>query len=202
MSFFKRFFGSTKQNDPIAWRLYETAVDQARAPVFYRDLGVPDTQDGRFEMISMHVVLLLRRMKRAAGENTDLAQNVFDAMFSDMDRCLRELGSGDLGVAPRVKKMALAFYGRISAYDAALDPQREPGTLRAAIRRNVYGTIHTPDAASVAALRDYMLEVAARLEEQSMHDLAQGRVDFGAPPAGPVPDAPAIDPAAADGSAA
>ena len=202
MAFFKRFFGSNKQNDPIAWSLYETAVEQARAPVFYRDLGVPDTQDGRFEMISLHVVLILRRMKQVAGENTDLAQNLFDAMFSDMDRCLRELGSGDLGVAPRVKKMARAFYGRISAYDAGLDPEREPGTLRAAIQRNVYGTVDTPDPESVAALRDYMLHVAARLDEQSMAEMAQGRVTFGPPPDGPVSAEPAVDPAAVDDSAA
>ncbi len=202
MSFFKRFFGSTKHNDPIAWQLYEAAVEQAREPVFFRELGVPDTQDGRFEMISLHVVLLLRRMKRATGGNTDLAQNVFDAMFSDMDRCLRELGSGDMGVAPRVKKMVRAFYGRISAYDAALDPAREPGTLRAAIRRNVFGTVDSPEAASVAALRDYMLQVAARLDEQPMAELARGRVDFGAPPTGPVADPPAIFPAELDGSAA
>lgn len=202
MSFFKRFFGSNKDNDPIAWSLYETAVEQARAPVFYRDLGVPDTQDGRFEMISLHVVLMLRRMKRAAGENTELAQNVFDAMFSDMDRCLRELGSGDLGVAPRVKKMGRAFYGRIAAYEAALDPGREPGTLRAAIRRNIYGTVDSPDPASIAALRDYMLHVAARLDEQSMAEMAKGRVTFGAPPEGPVREDPGVDPRAIDGSAA
>jgi len=202
MSFFKRFFGSNQYNDPIAWGLYGAAVDQARAPVFYRELGVPDTQDGRFEMISIHVVLLLRRLKNEVGENTELAQNIFDAMFSDMDRCLRELGAGDIGVAPRVKKMARAFYGRISAYDTAMDPAREPGTLRAAIRRNVYGTVADPDPAAVAALRDYMLAVAARLDEQPMTQLTQGRVAFGALPNGPVADGPGADLAVADDSAA
>jgi cytochrome b pre-mRNA-processing protein 3 len=141
-------------------------------------------------MISLHVFLLLRRLKADTGENTELGQNVFDAMFSDMDRALREMGSGDLGVAPRVKKMARAFYGRVSAYESGMAPDREPGTLRAAIRRNVYGTVSAPSAEHVAALRDYMLRVAAHLAEQPSDALEQGRVDFGSPP--PPPDREAM----------
>jgi len=185
MSIFKRLFGSTQTNDPIAWQLYGAAVTQARAPVFYRELGVPDTLDGRFEMISLHVFLLLHRLKTETGERTELGQNVFDAMFSDMDRGLREMGSGDLGVAPRVKKMARAFYGRVAAYEAGMAPDREPGTLRAAIRRNVYGTVGAPRTEHVAVLRDYMLRVAEHLGAQRMDSLSQGRVDFGEPPAPP-----------------
>jgi cytochrome b pre-mRNA-processing protein 3 len=185
MSVFKRLFGSTQTNDPIAWRLYGAAVSQAREPVFYRDLGVPDSLDGRFELISLHVFLLLHRLKTEAGDSTELGQNVFDAMFSDMDRGLREMGSGDLGVAPRVKKMARGFYGRVSAYEAGMAPDREPGTLRAAIRRNVYGTVNAPSAENVGVLRDYMLRVAEHLGRQPMDAFEQGHVDFGAPPQPP-----------------
>ena len=192
MSIFKRLFGSTQANDPVAWGLYGAAVAQARAPAFYSELGVPDSLDGRFEMISLHVFLLLHRLKTEAGERTELGQRVFDAMFSDMDRGLREMGSGDLGVAPRVKKMARGFYGRVAAYETGMAPDREPGTLRAAIRRNVYGTVQAPNTEHVAVLRDYMLRVADRLAAQPTDALAEGRVDFGAPPTLPR-DAPVAE---------
>jgi cytochrome b pre-mRNA-processing protein 3 len=182
MSFFKRFFGSTRDNDPIAWSLYETAVAQAREPAFYSDRGVPDTLDGRFELISLHVSLLLRRLRLDTGDSGTLGQNLFDAMFSDMDRSLREMGAGDLGVAPRVKKMAKAFYGRLAAYDAGLLPEAGADDLAEAVRRNLYGTRTDPEADDVAALVDYIRREDQALAAQSSERVFSGVVSFGQAP--------------------
>lgn len=172
-----------KRPDPnatAARQLYETAVQQARAPGFYRLHGVPDTLDGRFELIALHVFLILHRLKDRQAASESLAQSVFDTMFADMDQSLREMGAGDIGVGPRVKKMAQAFYGRIAAYDAGLTG--ETGELEAAIRRNLYGTVQAPDSAAVAAMADYLRRQVAVLGEQELETIAAGWIRFAPPP--------------------
>nr|WP_321983095.1 ubiquinol-cytochrome C chaperone family protein [uncultured Lichenicoccus sp.] len=107
--------------------LYARAVAAARVPIFYQvgdqqddagGFGVPDTLDGRFDMICLMVALLVRRLRHTAP---GVAQALFDAMFRDMDASLRELGVGDLGVPRRVAAMWQAFNGRCQAYDTALE---------------------------------------------------------------------------------
>lgn len=98
--------------------LYRAIVIQARQTVFYSVHGVPDSVDGRYEMIALHVFLVLQQLK-ASGEG-GLAQDLFDTMFADMDQSLREMGAGDLGVGRRVRAMAEGLYGRIAAYEAGL----------------------------------------------------------------------------------
>lgn len=131
-----------------AVRLYDQAVRAARAPVFYAEWGVPDTLDGRFEMIALHVFMLLFRIKNenivgagTGGSAPDiLAQAIFDAMFRDIDRSLREMGVGDLGVPKRVKSMMRAMNGRCLTYTRALFPDSPAGALHDVVRRNIYGT--------------------------------------------------------------
>ena len=96
--------------------LYEAATRQARQPAFYERLGAPDTVEGRFELYSLHVVLLLNRLK---GEG-DAAQALFDTYVSALDHTLREMGVGDLTVPKKMRKLGEAFYGRAKAYQAAL----------------------------------------------------------------------------------
>jgi cytochrome b pre-mRNA-processing protein 3 len=146
--------------------LYQAIVTQARDPAFYTDMAVPDTVDGRFEMVALHAFLVMRRLKTAAAPVARLGQPLFDTMFADMDVSLREMGAGDLGVGKRVKAMAEAFYGRISAYDAAL---ADPGTdaLGEALRRNVYRTLKPP-----AAVPPPALEALARYVRASADALA------------------------------
>lgn len=163
---------------PSARQLYDAAVQQARRPVFYTDLGVPDSLDGRFELIALHVYLVLRRLKDGQAEARGLAQALFDAMFADMDNSLREMGAGDVGVGPRVKRMAQGFYGRIAAYDAGL--AGSDGELAQALRRNLYGTVAEPEAAAVTAMTAYVRRAAASLRGQSLSDLSRGRVTFAA----------------------
>ena len=119
----------------VAGRLYGDVVRQARRPEFFTNCGVPDTAQGRFAMIALHAFLVLHRLKRDRGSGVALAQGVFDAMFTDMDRNLREMGTGDLGVGPRVKALAQSFYGRISAYGAGLEGDDD--VLSGALKRNL-----------------------------------------------------------------
>ncbi|MBV9965617.1 MAG: ubiquinol-cytochrome C chaperone, partial [Alphaproteobacteria bacterium] len=99
---------------------YCRIIEQARQPVFFAEIGVPDTIDGRFELICLHAFLFLHRLKGETARAAELGQRVFDAMFADFDRSLREMGTGDLSVGRQVKRMAQAFYGRIDAYERGL----------------------------------------------------------------------------------
>lgn len=165
-----------------AGTLYGTVVAQSRLPVFYASLGVPDSVDGRFDMIALHAWLVMRRLRREGARGpAAAAQALFDTMFADMDRSLRELGAGDLGVGRRVKAMARAFYGRADAYDAGL--AGEVATLEAALRRNLYGTV-APAAAHVSAMAGYLRCQDAALAAQPAADIVGGRVAFDAAMAG------------------
>jgi len=95
---------------------YRRVVEQARQPMFFTGFGVPDTVDGRFELICLHAFLYLHRLKSERPRSMAVSQAFFDAMFADMDRGLREMGTGDLSVGRHVKRMAQGFYGRIRAY--------------------------------------------------------------------------------------
>lgn len=163
-----------------AHRLYLEVVKQARQPRFFAALGVPDTVQGRFEMIALHAFLVLHRLKRHHDQSARLAQELFDVMFDDMDRNLREMGTGDLGVGKRVKRLAEQFYGRIAAYEAGLERDQE--TLGATLARNLYGTAGA-DAACLKAMAGYMRREAEALAAVPLAQLLEARVAFGPPPA-------------------
>ncbi len=99
--------------------IYGMIVTQAREPLFYRDLGVPDTVNGRFDLLVLHLWMVLRRFRSAEG-GADLSQALFDHFCEDMDANLREMGVGDLTVPKRMQAFGEAFYGRAAAYDLAL----------------------------------------------------------------------------------
>ncbi len=140
-------FKKTPQED-AATSLYRAAMDQSRLPGFYADWGVPDTFEGRFEMVTLHVFLLMRMIKESEDidpeTNKIMGQKLFDAMFLNLDDTLREMGVGDLSVSKKIRKMAEAFYGRVGVYEAAFakleqgSSQAEDG-LNMAVQKNVYG---------------------------------------------------------------
>lgn len=142
----------------LAGELYGPIVARARHPGLYRELGVADTLDGRFEMLVVHVVVLLRRL-RALGEG-GLAQEVIDLMFADLDQALREIGVGDISVAKKIRPMAEAFRGRAAAYGAALDAA-DGDVLARALARNVFPEEAAPPAA--VPLARYVRRLADRL---------------------------------------
>ncbi len=159
--------------------LYLKLVEQARRPEFYRYGGVPDTLDGRFELIALHAFLVLHRLKADHPETARLSQALFDTMFLDMDQSLRELGAGDLGVGRRVKRMAQGLYGRIAAYEAGLrGPEAE---LEAALRRNLYGTV-VPEPGAVRAMAGYLRRESNGLAGRDPATLRAGDLTFGTPP--------------------
>ena len=158
------------------FELYGSAVTAARDPFLYTGLGVPDTLDGRFDMVSLHTFLLIQRLKRAPAPGPTLAQAVFDAMFSDMDVNLREMGVGDLSVGRKVRVMWEAFHGRAAAYSEAMNAGDMAG-LEAALDRNVWRGIPSPDG-SAQALRRVVLAQEAHLSSQPLEALARGTVEF------------------------
>src|SRR5581483_7359685 len=155
-------------------RLYGMIVAQARAQAFYRDYGVPDTVNGRFEMVVLHTCLLLRRLD-GEPQARPLGQAVFDRFCLDMDDHLREFGVGDLAVPRKMQKIGEAFFGRQKAYGAALDSSHDEG-LVAALARNVFGAqSRVADARRLAA---YVRAAGASLARQETGVLGRGEPIF------------------------
>jgi cytochrome b pre-mRNA-processing protein 3 len=170
-----KLFRRAPQSDSIA-SLYGMIVAQARAPAFYQDYGVPDTVDGRFEMVVLHTVLALRRLGAEPELVSGEGQALFDVFCRDMDGSLREMGIGDLKVPREMRRMAEAFYGRKAAYEAAL-ANTESGPLMAALARNIFASSSgpVPGAARMAA---YVRQAEHDLVGQDRHAFAQGEIAF------------------------
>ncbi len=131
---FNHFRKSRISSDGTIEAIYGMIVTQAREPLFYRDLAVPDTLDGRFDLLVLHLWMVLRRLKSTEG-GAGVSQALFDRFCADMDANLREMGVGDLTVPKRMQAFGEAFYGRAAAYDLALTDGRE--ALAQALCRNI-----------------------------------------------------------------
>lgn len=163
-----------------AHALYVALSGQARMPAFYAPGAVPDTVAGRFELVLLHALLVVRRLNRAGPSGQALAQVLFDVLFDDMDRALRDMGIADLAVAKRVKRLAAAFYGRARAYEAALD--EGPDALAAALERNLFagGAV---ERGTLDAFARYAAAADRAVTEQPDGALLAGQVRFPPPPA-------------------
>lgn len=165
-----------RPHERAGFELYGAAVAAARDPWLFADLGVPDTVEGRFDVVSLHVALLIRRLRNDAdSRGVRLAQAVFDAMFSDMDVNLREMGVSDLAVGKRVRRMWEAFHGRALTYESSLESP-DPDALAEALARNVWRGEAPADAP--ARLARAARSQAAHLAGQPMAELLAGRVTF------------------------
>ncbi len=149
--------------------IYAALLSRVREPAFYTDYGVPDSFDGRFDLLVAHMFLVVRRL---GAEGRDFSQQLFDTMFADMDQTLREMGIGDMGVPKHMRRMMKGFNGRMQAYDGAQDR----AGMTEALRRNVYGTVQEPDEAALAKMAGYMARSAASLETQGTQDIMAGRI--------------------------
>jgi cytochrome b pre-mRNA-processing protein 3 len=167
-------FRRTPREDSIAV-LYGAIVAQARDPAFYRNYRVPDTSNGRLEMIVLHSILVLSRLEAESGSARPLGQALFDYFCSDVDANLREMGVGDMAVPRKMKAVAEAFYGRKRAYAAAL---ATPGQaeLTAALTRNVYAGSGEPAGAD--RLATYMREAVGKLAAIDGAALLRGHLAF------------------------
>jgi cytochrome b pre-mRNA-processing protein 3 len=160
--------------------LYGAVVSAARDPYYYAELAVPDTLDGRFDLVGLHSCLVIRRLRLMPPPGPALAQAVFDAMFSDMDINLRELGVSDLSVGKRVRAMWEAFHGRAVAYETALAAEDLTG-LAAALARNVWRGLDPADGVA-ERLAHITMAQDAHVGQQDAGALAAGTVTF-LPPA-------------------
>jgi cytochrome b pre-mRNA-processing protein 3 len=155
--------------------IYGMIVTQAREPLFYRDLAVPDTVNGRFDLLLLHLWLFLRRL-RSVEDGAALSQALFDHFCNDMDDNLREMGIGDLTVPRRMQAFGEAFYGRTAAYDFALTEGRE--ALALALCKNIMNGENIEKARLLAA---YAEAVMATLDSAGEAELTSGSVRFPSP---------------------
>jgi len=172
-------FRRNRRADTIS-ALYGTIVAQARMPSFYQDFAVTDSINGRFDLLVLHLVLVIERLNREEGLR-DLAQGLFDRFCRDMDDNLREIGIADLKVPKEMRKMGEAFYGRGQAYQTAL---AAPGAaaLEETLVRNIYAG-SAPPAAVTARLAAYVREVVRVLDTQDASALEAGRLQLPDPAA-------------------
>lgn len=148
-----RYLQQRKALKKQAHDLYGKAVGNARQPFFYTDLGVPDSFDGRFEVVALHCAMIIHGLNKA-GE-TKQAQALFDVFFKNMEQTLREQGVGDVGIVKHMKRMMQGFNGRAQHFEMALK-NKDRGALIEALKRNVYGTVKSPKAADVENLAAYV----------------------------------------------
>ncbi len=173
MSLLKKLTGffSKPAIDPQVLELYNACVTQSRRAEFYRDMSVPDTVDGRFDLLLLHVILVMRRLG-TAGESR---QRLFDLMFADMDRNLREMGVGDMSVGKKIKPMLAAFYGRFQAYESGL--ANGDDALMISLKRNLYND-QTVDAATLTRMATYVHNVVKALDAADYAAVEAGDCDF------------------------
>jgi cytochrome b pre-mRNA-processing protein 3 len=157
------------------YAVYSAIVAQSRQPHFYADWGVPDTVTGRFDMISLHMALVFRRLREDGKTTAAFSQALFDLFFRDMDRSLREMGAGDLAVPKKIRKMGSLFYGLLANITDALKAP-DNGPLEAVLSRNVFGGPPSPGAGPLAS---YVRSEAQRLEAVATASILAGRLDEG-----------------------
>ena len=145
--------------------IYGMIVAQAREPLFYAGLGVPDTVNGRFDMVLLHLWMVLRRLRPVEG-GAELSQALFDHFCGDMDDNLREMGVGDLTVPKRMQEFGEAFYGRSAAYDRALEAGAEP--LAQALCKNILDAGDIRRARQLAAYANAVIAALAGLDDAAV----------------------------------
>lgn len=169
-----RFF-KTRPTQAAGRKLYSAVVDQARQPVLYEVFGVPDTVEGRFEIYTLHVFLLLDRLRGQGPRASETSQALFDTYVSALDDALREMGVGDLSVGKKMRKLGEAFYGRVKAYEQAFKALPATTELNALLARTVY---EQGGADHVDKLAAYVIAQRARLAEQPLDGFYKGDVTW------------------------
>lgn len=134
---FSVLFKQKNKTEDKAEQIYEVALMNTRDVVFYQDYGVPDSFDGRFDLLLLHLFIQLNRIMESKDYNK-VSQKLFDITFRDMDQTLREMGIGDMGITKHLKRMMKAFNGRMHAYQDALEDKQE---IKDVLTRNLYGTL-------------------------------------------------------------
>ncbi len=158
----------TRPRERLSQRLYEAAVRQARDPGFYTRLGVADRIDARFELYTLHVLLLVMRLRDEGERGAEIGQDLFNTYVSALDHALRELGVGDVSVGKKMRKLGEALYGRMTAWEVPLR-EGDAAALAVGLARNVY---ESEDAAAGTDLAAYAIASRARLAGQTFDAVA------------------------------
>lgn len=171
------------RSDPArdgAHALYLVLMEQARRPEFYLDAGVPDSLDGRFDMLVLHAFLVMRRLRGTGRKGRGVSQGLYDVMFADLDRTFREMGVGDFGIGHKINRMSKAYMGRVKAYEEALAAPQD-GPLRDALLRNLFRGLE-PAAENLDRMVDYVRRADRELAGRPTGSLLAGELEFAAPP--------------------
>lgn len=163
----------SKKNRWAVDRLHQSIQAQALRPDFFYDGGARDNFSGRFEMTCLHGALVFRRLRNAGAAGKSLSQDVFDALFDGFDEALRDIGTGDLSVGKKIRKMGEAFYGRAKAYDDALSDDSSDDALTLALRRNL-----GLDEAETPRFARYVHAVEDTLKRHTDEQLLSGEVNW------------------------
>lgn len=152
--------------------IYADIVTQARQKVFYADWAVPDTVTGRFDMISLHLCLVFRRLKTSRADDREFSQALFDLFFKDMDHSLRELGAGDMAVPKRIQKMGELLFGLLASITETLD-KKDQAALQDALSRNIYSGEKIPEVENLA---HYVMQMDRDLKTQDVEAILSGNL--------------------------
>ncbi len=168
-------FSSTKRHErDAAGRLYAAAVQASRQPALYTEFGVPDTLQGRFEMVALHLFALINRLMHEPGDDPELARLVSEAFVAEMDGVFREMGVSDIAVPKRMKVLYRSFAGRLGAYRACLADGE--AALQAALARNVFPD--GPQDRSALALARHLKATVRAMREADIAELRRGEAAF------------------------
>ncbi len=171
-----KFGGYRKKNASV---VYEKIITQSRSKQFYEFLDIPDTFDGRFELMVLHAFLVVRRLKDSK-KKLKFGRDIMTLLFDNFDLSLREVGVGDMGIGKKIKLMADSFYGRAFAYEEALKDDGE--LLEQTLNRNVFKKDERNKSKSLKMLADYIRKEALAIEKLSDSDLLDARLTFGPAP--------------------
>ncbi|WDR03008.1 ubiquinol-cytochrome C chaperone family protein [Devosia algicola] len=165
-----------RKNAPsdAVFAVYNAIVAQSRQERFYAEWFVPDTVTGRFDMISLHLALLFRRLRAEDAEYKKFSQSVFDLFFRDMDRSLREMGAGDLAVPKKIQQMGNIFFGLLAALNKAID-HGDADAVAEVLSRNIFEGAAPP---SIAAFASYVIAQDNLLAAQSARTIIEGAIAF------------------------
>ena len=180
------WYSQRKRRKQTAITLYTALVEQSRRAEFYADFAVPDTMEGRFEMVLLHLFVVQNRLMAEGAEARQLSQALSEVFISEMDSTMREQGVGDLAVPKRMRKVGEAYLGRLQSYRDAIGSE-DPASLPAALIRNIWTPdeadgiappVHNDRLASAEALAGYVHSAIVQLEPSPYTELSQGRIAF------------------------
>ncbi len=168
MPYFPPIFPKARARKKIAKRLFDQILEYSRAPYFYTKLSVPDTFDGRFDLLTLFACLLTERLGGEGREGAKLSQALFDELFLNLELACREIGIGDLGVPRHMQRMMKAFNGRLNAYQS--------DDLKSSLRRNLYGTVDEVDDQIISEMENFVIQLKADLRAQNFDDVQSGNL--------------------------